>query len=85
MSESQYKVYPNRLGKPRTNENRGALRVGVVEENPDTEESGLAGYFAAVTHEEKGMIRFYVWSASPENVSLWFGPYRSLSEYILSE
>lgn len=71
-------VYPNWQGKTRGDENRGALRVGVVEENFDTIEKSLAGHVAAVTHEEHGAVRIYVW----RSVS-WVGPFWALSEEII--
>lgn len=83
-----YQSYPNRRGKPRDDDNRGALRVGIVEENEATEAAGLAGYLAAVTHEEHGEVRFYIGRLTPSdsqfpNVWLWVGPYWALSEEIV--
>lgn len=71
-------VSPNRLGKDPEDENRGALRVGVVERNDDTETEGIAGFQAAVTYEEHGDVRFYVWQ-----LEMWVGPYWALSEEIV--
>jgi hypothetical protein len=84
---SNYQVYPNWVGKPREDENRGALRTGFVEDNADMVKRELAGYFAAVTSERNGFVRFYIWKVTPEtapfpNVGLWIGPYKALSEEI---
>lgn len=73
-----FQVYPNRRGKPRDDDNRGALRVGIVEENAVTEDAGLAGFLAAVTYEEHGEVWFYVWQTG-----MWIGPHWALSEEIV--
>lgn len=85
-----YKTYPNRNGKKPADESRGVLRVGIVEENADTTRTGLAGHMAAVTHEADGEVRFYIFTATPEdsmfpNNPLWLGPYMALSEEIVEE
>lgn len=90
MSQNRYQVYPNRLGKAREDDNRGALRVGIVEDNVDMQKRELAGYFAAVTDERNGVVRFYVWTTTPSdalfaNTDVWTGPYTALSEEIVSE
>src|SRR5689334_8132923 len=78
-----YVSYPNWFGKTREDHfNRGALRVGVVEQNEDTESAGIDGYLAAVTHEESGEARFYIWDPEPPS-GLWLGPYWALSEEIV--
>ncbi len=88
MDTNRFQVYPNRVGKPREDDNRGALRVGMVEDNVGTQERELAGYFAAVTHEYKGEVRFYIWTITPDNalfpnVGMWMGPYSGHSEEII--
>lgn len=88
MNERSYQVYPNVCGKKPDDENRGALRVGMVEENADMQSRGLSGYMAAVTHEALGRVRFYILSTTSENalfpnVMLWIGPYEANSEEIV--
>lgn len=79
----EYLVSPNRCGKGHADEPRGALRIGIVDENEDTEESGLDGLLAAVTHEEDGEVRFYVWEPVQGDVIVWVGPHWAHSEEIL--
>jgi hypothetical protein len=90
MNQNRYQVYPNRIGKERESKNRGALRVGYVEDNADMVKRELAGYFAAVTNERNGVVRFYIWTTTPAealfpNVGLWIGPYTALSEEIVPD
>lgn len=84
-----YQTYPNQIGHKPGGETRGVIRTGMVEENADTKHQGVAGYFAAVTYEAEGEVRFYVFSATPSesrfpNVPSWMGPYTALSEEILT-
>ncbi len=87
----RYQVYPNRCGKPREDvedNHRGALRTGFVEENQEMVKRELAGYYAAVTHEDKGAVRFYVFTSTPAdslfpNIPMWVGPFTGLSEEIV--
>jgi hypothetical protein len=84
-----YRTYPNQIGHKPGEADRGVVRTGMVEENEDTKDRGLADYFAAVTHEANGEVRFYVFTATPSdskfpNIPLWKGPYTSLSEEILT-
>lgn len=82
-------TYPNQIGRLRGSEmGKGVLRVGIVERNDDTEELGIAGKMAAVTHEEDGLARVYTWDAvsTLENsfldCPLWNGPFKILSEEV---
>lgn len=84
-----YRIYPNQINHKPGEEARGVLRTGYVEKNEDTKARGLAGYFAAVTHEADGEVRFYVFTATARdhkfpNTPLWMGPYTALSEEILT-
>jgi hypothetical protein len=78
---SAYQTYPkSRRGMSRP------VRMGRVEANDDTQE--LAGYVAAVTHEEDGWVRFYIYTETPAEAlfprtPLWIGPYQGLSEEIV--
>jgi hypothetical protein len=88
MINERYQVYPNRCGKTPTDGNRGALRTGFVEENQEMNALGLAGHFAAVTYEEAGEARFYIFTSTPEdspypNIPMWMGPYSAHSEEIV--
>lgn len=77
-------TYPNQLGKMRgTETGKGCLRSGVIEVNDDTEEMGIAGQLAAVTHEEDGMARVYIFL--PGDIPVWVGPKTVLSEEVLVE
>jgi hypothetical protein len=85
-----YRIYPNRNGHRPSEEQRGVVRVGMVEENADTKRQGVAGHFAAVTHEADGEVRFYVFTATSKeskfpNNPLWMGPYIALSEEIVDD
>lgn len=83
MLNVTYNAYPNRCGKKRTDDNRGALRVGIVEDNADMQDLGIAGRTAAVTHEAEGYVRFY--SLTMEgNIFVWDGPFEAHSEEILT-
>ena len=77
-----FNVYPNyrghKIGMPR----RGCLRSGIVVANTDTESLGIVGHMAAVTHEEDGLVRYYVWTTPPQHAGLWVGPYNGLTEDI---
>lgn len=76
-----YQTYPNVLGHVRGDLSRGGKRVGTVVENEDTERAGTAGYPAMVTHEDVGMVRFYIYDIETE-VPTWKGPFMGLSEEI---
>lgn len=88
MDKNHYQAYPNRRGKKPEDGNRGALRVGFVEENTEMNARGLAGHFAAVTYEENGEVLFYAFTSTPEdspfpNNPMWIGPWRAHSEEIV--
>lgn len=88
MNVNRCQVYPNWLGKMTGDENRGPIRFGMVEENQAMQRLGAAGNFAAVTREENGEVRFYYFTATPENSlfpnnPLWIGPCQALSEEIV--
>ena len=88
LNVNKFQAYPNRCGKRPADDNRGALRVGIVEDNTDTHSRGLAGHMAAVTHEFNGEARFYIFTATPAdslfpNIPMWVGPYQAYSEEIL--
>jgi hypothetical protein len=85
-----FRTYPNLVGHRPSDSDRGALRTGIVEENQDTKRIGIAGELAAVTHEQAGEVRFYVFilpddESDRPGVSRWMGPYMGLSEEILSD
>lgn len=52
-----------------------------IDENTDTQESGLAGYQAAVTDLREGWATVYVLHEAP-NCNIWVGPYRIQAELI---
>lgn len=83
----EYKTYPNMRGHVRGEEGRGALRSGMVMRNDDTIKTGIDGYFAAVTYEQDGWVRCYLYQLTPgeslfPNTPMWIGPYQVLSEEI---
>lgn len=89
MIEGHCQVYPNWLGKMTGDENRGPERTGFVDETQAMIDKELAGHFAAVTHEEHGTARFYIFTCTPEsslfpNVPMWAGPYTANSEEIVT-
>lgn len=84
MNKGTYSIYPNvrtpQRGAERTR--RGALRTGVIEENDSTVERGLAGQFAAVTHEADGYSRVYVFlTGTPPR---WIGPFMVFVEEVVN-
>lgn len=63
---------------------RMPVRSGTVEENTDTLSKGLAGFFVAVTREELGVVRYYIWCTLPgRKYACWVGPFQGLSEEIV--
>jgi len=84
MNAKNYTVHPN-AQTPVKGANRMApgapLRSGMIEENDDTTRMGIANQFAAVTREDEGFARVYIFRFS-EDVSVWEGPHRLHSEEV---